>query len=31
MSTEPGRVASRTSFTAIVEREGDGRLELVRG
>ena len=28
MSTEPGRIANRTSFTAIVEREGDGYVAL---
>ena len=28
MSSEPGRAASRSSFTAIVEREGDGFVAL---
>jgi len=28
MGTEPGRVTSRTSFTAIVEREGNGYVAL---
>ena len=28
MSSEPGRAASRSSFTAIVEREGDGYVAL---
>jgi len=28
MSSEPGRAAGRSSFTAIVEREGDGYVAL---